>query len=59
MIFITNHWDSRSNYELIDCATPCHVGQALGLYLGSNPIYLTVLPATPEDYATVPQSPFH
>ena len=34
---------------VIESLTPCHLSQVVGLYLGSNPVRLTVLAAESED----------
>ena len=53
--FSTKRWDRRSREDLIESTTPCHDAQMVGLYLGSNPVRLTVLATKSEDYTTTPQ----
>eukprot|EP00112_Aurelia_sp_Birch-Aquarium-sp1_P006607 Seg1725.6 transcript_id=Seg1725.6/GoldUCD/mRNA.D3Y31 product="hypothetical protein" pseudo=true protein_id=Seg1725.6/GoldUCD/D3Y31 len=54
-VFSAKRWDRRSRIGLIESATPCHDAEVMGLYLGSNPVHLTVLAAMSEDYTTAPQ----
>ncbi len=42
-VFSAKCWDRRSREDLIESGIPCHDTPALRLYLGSDPVHLTVL----------------
>ena len=53
--FSAKRWDRRNRAGIIECPTPCHDAQVVGLYWDSNPLRLTILAAMSEDYTTAPQ----
>ena len=52
-VLSAERWDRRSRADLIECATPCHDAQVLGLDEGSSSVRSTVSAAKSEDYTTV------
>ena len=55
VVFSVKFFDRRNSLALIESATLCHDCQVMGLYLGLNPVRLTVLAPKSEDYTTVPK----